>query len=408
MPKVDFSLRQPTADFYENPYVTYDELRLHEPLKRFDVGTAQESVFLTRYADVVAVYRMSGSVASSDKRVEFLPKYGQTPLFEHHTSSLVFNDPPSHTRVRKLLMGAMNQRAIARMEQGVNRLVDNLLDVMAEKKQVDLIADFCAAIPVDVIGNLLAVPLADRAPLRGWSLAILAALEPSLTPQMHALGNASVIQFSDYLKILLADRRKHPLNPDEDVLTRLIQGEGLADERLSEAELLHNCIFLLNAGHETTTNTLGNGFNALLDYPEQWQRLQVDRSCVNASIEEILRFESPLQLNNRRLLADAEIGGERFVAGTLLTLGVGAANRDPAEFDQPHSFDVGRKPNRHLAFGHSDHACAGMNVARLEARIAVDRFLQKFKSIARSAPAQRDLRVRFRGLKSLPVLLTMH
>jgi cytochrome P450 len=406
MPKGDFSLRQPTADFYENPYSTYDELRTSEPLKRLDMGTTQEAVFLTRYADVVSVYRLSGGIASSDKQVEFLPKFGRTPLFEHHTSSLVFNDPPLHTRVRKLLMGAMNQRAIARMELGVNRLVDNLLSQIAEKKQVDLIADFCAAIPVDVIGNLLAVPVADRAPLRGWSLAILAALEPSLTPEMHARGNAAVTEFTDYLKTLVADRRKSPLDPEEDVLTRLIQGEGFDGERLTEAELLHNCIFLLNAGHETTTNTLGNGFNALLDYPEQWQRLQADRSCVNSAIEEILRFESPLQLNNRRLLVDTDIGGERFAAGTLLTLGVGAANRDPIEFTQPHCFDVGRKPNRHLAFGHSDHVCAGMNVARMEARIAVDRFLQKFKTIERTAPAQRDLRVRFRGLKTLPVLLT--
>jgi cytochrome P450 len=340
--------------------------------------------------------------------VEFLPKFGRTPLFEHHTSSLVFNDPPLHTRVRKLLMGAMNQRAIARMELGVNRLVDNLLNQIAEKKQVDLIADFCAAIPVDVIGNLLAVPVANRGPLRGWSLAILAALEPSLTPEMQARGNAAVTEFMDYLKTLVADRRKNPLDPEEDVLTRLIQGEGFDGEQLTEAELLHNCIFLLNAGHETTTNTLGNGFNALLDYPEQWQRLQADRSCVNSAIEEILRFESPLQLNNRRLLVETDIGGERFGAGTLLTLGVGAANRDPAEFTQPHCFDVGRKPNRHVAFGHSEHACAGMNVARMEARIAVDRFLQKFKSIERAEPAQRDLRVRFRGLKTLPIFLTLH
>jgi cytochrome P450 len=402
---IDFNLVKPSEGFYENPYPTYDELRLHEPMKRINIGTQQEATFLTRYADVVSVYRLSGAIASSDKKVEFLPKFGESPLFEHHTSSLVFNDPPLHTRVRKLLMGALNQRAIQRMEQGVIELVDRLLNELVQKNQADLINDFCAAIPVDVIGNLLAIPVADRAPLRGWSLAILAALEPSLTPDMHASGNLAVSEFLAYLRLLVEDRTKHPLNPDEDVLTRLIQGEGFDGEKLSETELLHNCIFLLNAGHETTTNTLGNGFNALLTYPDQWQRLQSDKALVNSAIEEMLRYESPLQLNNRRLLAKAEIAGERFEAGTLLTLGVGAANRDPAEFANPHNFDVGRKPNRHLAFGHSEHACAGMNVARLEARIAVARFLSKFKSIERSAEPVRDLRVRFRGLKTLPVLL---
>jgi cytochrome P450 len=405
---IDFNLVKPSEGFYENPYPTYDELRLHEPIKRINTGTQQEATFLTRYADVVSVYRLSGAIASSDKKVEFFPKFGESALFEHHTSSLVFNDPPLHTRVRKLLMGALNQRAIQRMEQGVIELVDRLLNELVQKKQVDLINDFCAAIPVDVIGNLLAIPVADRAPLRGWSLAILAALEPSLTPEMHASGNSAVSEFLAYLKLLVEDRRKHPLNPDEDVLTRLIQGESFDGEKLSETELLHNCIFLLNAGHETTTNTLGNGFNALLAHPDQWQRLQLDKALVNSAIEEMLRYESPLQLNNRRLLATAEIAGERFEAGTLLTLGVGAANRDPAEFANPQHFDIGRKPNRHLAFGHSEHACAGMNVARLEARIAVARFSSKFKSIERSAEPVRDLRVRFRGLKTLPVLLQPH
>jgi cytochrome P450 len=405
---VDFSLSAPGADFYENPYPTYEALRLHEPIKRINAGTPQEAIFLTRYADVVSVYRLSGAIASSDKKVEFFPKFGSSPLFEHHTSSLVFNDPPLHTRVRKLLVGALNQRAIQRMEQGVIELVDRLLNELMQKNKADLINDFCAAIPVDVIGNLLAIPVADRAPLRGWSLAILAALEPSLTTEMHANGNSAVAEFLAYLKLLVEDRRKHPLNPDEDVLTRLIQGEGFDGEKLSETELLHNCIFLLNAGHETTTNTLGNGFNALLTYPDQWQRLQNDRTLVNSAIEEMLRFDSPLQLNNRRLMAATEIAGERFEAGSLLTLGVGAANRDPEEFANPHHFDIGRKPNRHLAFGHSEHACAGMNVARLEARITVARFLNKFKAIERSAEPVRDLRVRFRGLKTLPVLLHPH
>jgi cytochrome P450 len=400
-----FDLANPAAGFYLDPYPTYADLRQYQPRKRLVSPAGVASVFLTRYDDVVATYRLSGSVASSDKKIEFFPKFGETPLFEHHTNSLVFNDPPLHTRVRKLLLGAMNQRAIQRMEQGVTRLVDGLLDELVQKSQADLINDYCAAIPVEVIGNLLAIPQADRAPLRGWSLAILAALEPTLTPQMQLAGNKAVSEFLSYLKLLVADRTKNPLNPEEDVLTRLILGEGMGNERLSETELLHNCIFLLNAGHETTTNTLGNGFNALLDYPEQWERLRAAPSLIATAVEEILRFDSPLQLNNRRLLAETIIGGERFPAGYLVTLGVGAANRDPEEFADPNRFDIGRKPNRHLAFGHSDHACAGMNVARMEVRIALARFISRFDRIERAAPPVRDLRVRFRGLTQLPTTL---
>ena len=402
---MQFDLNNLSDAFYDDPFPVYKSLREQEPRKRMKIGTNHEAVFLTTYADVVQTYRLAASVASSDKRIEFAPKFGSTPLFDHHTSSLVFNDPPLHTRVRKILLGAMNQSAINRMQDGVTSLVNHLLDAIDPTQPVDLIEQFCAAIPVDVIGNLLSVPASDRAPLRGWSLAILAALEPALTPAMHERGNRAVTEFVSYFKTLIAHRRSHPLNPDEDVLTRLIQGEGGDGEMLTENELLHNCIFMLNAGHETTTNTLGNGLYCLAKYPDQWQRLQKDPSLVNTAIEEILRFESPLQLNNRRLSVDAEIGGEKFSAGTLLTLCIGAANRDSAEFVNPDCFDVARKPNRHLAFGHSDHACAGMNVARLEARIALGAFAKRFKRLELAAQPQRDRRARFRGLKHLMVQL---
>ncbi len=401
---VDFDLSKLPRAFYDNPYPTYARLRLHEPRKRFQTPSGAESVFLTRYQDVVAAYRLSGDIASSDKKVEFAPKYGEhSALYEHHTTSLVFSDPPLHTRVRKVLLGALNQRAIQRMEQGVVGLVERLLVPLEPGAPIDLIEEFCAAIPVDVIGNLLGVPNEDRGPLRDWSLAILGALEPQLTPAMHEAGNRAVLEFKRYLEGLIRDRRQHPLNPEEDVLTRLIQSEGLDGEKLSENELLHNCIFMLNAGHETTTNTLGNGLNALLDAPEQWALIKAEPATVSSAVEEILRYESPLQLNNRRLVTDAEIGGEIFEAGTLLTLCIGAANRDPEQFLNPDEFDVQRKPNRHMAFGHSDHACAGLNVARLEARIALGKFVEKFSRIERAARPERDLRVRFRGLKNLPV-----
>jgi len=364
-------------------------------------------VFLTRYDDVAAVYRLSQ--ASSDKRLEFAPKFGATPLFEHHTSSLVFNDPPAHTRVRRLMMGAVNQRAIQRMQTGLQALVARLIDRMTERaadgEPVDLITDYAAAIPIEVIGNLLAMPHAERAPLRDWSLAILSALEPVPSADVLRRGNQAVTDFCTYLRDLVARRRAAPLDPDEDVLTRLIFGEPEGG-RLDERELLHNCIFLLNAGHETTTNLIGNGMDALLRWPQQMQRLRQDPGLITTAIEEMLRYESPLQLNNRMLTEAAELAGHPFPAGTFITLGVGAANHDETRFPQAEQFDVGRTPNRHLAFGHGDHACLGMNVARLEGRIAVAGLLSRFTRIERAAPPVRDRRVRFRGFSALPVRLT--
>ncbi len=393
-----FRLTDPPPGFVDDPYPVYAALRRHAPVHPLGSG----AWLLTRHADVDAVYRSAD--VSSDKRREFAPKLGPgTPIYEHHTSSLVFSDPPLHTRVRRLLMGALNQRAIARMEPGLMTLVDALLDRMDGAAAPDLIEDFAARIPVDVIGNLLAVPPADRPPLRGWSLAILSALEPAPSPAVLAAANAATTDFLAYLRDLVADRRAHPGDPEADVLTRLIQGDG--GEHFTEPELLHNCIFLLNAGHETTTNLIGNGMHALLTHRDQLERLAADAALMPTAVEELLRFESPLQLNNRMTTAPMTIGGVDLPAGSFLTLAIGAANRDPDEFPQPDRLDLARKPNRHLAFGHGAHACAGMNVARLEARIAIGRLLARFPRIALTGAPTRDPRVRFRGLSRLPVTL---
>jgi len=399
-----FSLATPPPGFIDDPYTFYAALRSHAPVFELEPG----SLLLTRHADVLALYREAA--ASSDKQREFGPKFGAdppSPLFEHHTTSLVFSDPPRHTRVRRLLMGALNQRAIARMEAGVVALVDGLLDRLADLAAPDLIEDFAARIPVEVIGNLLDVPHAERAPLREWSLAILSALEPAPAPAVLVRGNSAVSEFLTYLRKLVADRARHPGDPEADVLTRLMNGDasGGQDGQLSEAELLHNCIFLLNAGHETTTNLIGNGLNALMTQRDQLDRLVAEPGLLPTAVEELLRFESPLQLNNRQLTAPVVIGGTERPAGTLITLGIGAANHDPAVFERPQKLDIARKPNNHLAFGQGAHACSGMNVARLEARIAIGRLLQRFARLAPAGAAERDRRVRFRGFKRLPVAL---
>jgi len=403
-----FDLRALPADFYANPYPVYAALREHEPLRRMPDG----SFFLTRHADLVAVYR-DAQTFSSDKKVEFEPKYGAaSALFEHHTTSLVFNDPPLHTRVRKLIMGALTRRAIADMEPGLVTLVDGLLDGIAAKGGGDLVEDFASAIPVEIIGNLLGVPHADRAPLRGWSLAILGALEPKLTPEQEALGNHSVREFTAYLRDLVADRRRRPGDPEHDVLTRLIGGETATD-KLSETELLQNCVFILNAGHETTTNLIGNALVALQERPAalagllpRMQALAHDAQGLEAllvpAVDEFLRFESSNQFSNRRALADTNIGGVDLPSGSLLTLCIGAANRDPAQFERPDELDLARRDNRHLAFGFGIHQCAGLSLARLEGRIAIGRFLQRFPDYRLSASPTRGGRARFRGFLKAP------
>jgi len=400
-PAIDgFTLADPPPGFIDDPYPVYAQLRTHDPVH----AIGDQQWLLTRYDDVSLLYR--SAAASSDKQREFTPKFGAgTPLHEHHTTSLVFSDPPLHTRVRRLLMGALNQRAITRMEPGVVALVDGLLDALAGRAHADLIEDFAAQIPVEVIGNLLDVPRDERSPLRGWSLAILSALEPAPAPEVLARGNAAVSDFVAYLRGLVAERRRHPGDPEADVLTRLIDGEH-DGERLSEIELLHNCIFLLNAGHETTTNLIGNGMHALLTHRDQLERLQREPALLGSAIEELLRFESPLQLNNRLLTAPVAFSTRELPAGAFVTLGVGAANRDPAQFESPDRLDIARKPNQHVAFGHGTHACSGMNVARLEARIAIGALVARFARIELAAAPRRDRRVRFRGFVELPVRLS--
>lgn len=405
-------LRALPADFLANPYPVYAALQQQSPIKRMPDG----SYFLTRHADLVAVYR-DAQTFSSDKKVEFGPKYNKAPynaapfalpgrdapLYEHHTHSLVFNDPPLHTRVRKLIMGALTRRAIDDLEPGLVVLVDGLLDRIAAQSGGDLIEDFASAIPVEIIGNLLAIPHADRGPLRAWSLAILGALEPSLTPEQEATGHRSVREFHDYLQGLVRERRLNPGNPDNDVLTRLIQGEN--GEQLSEIELLQNCQFLLNAGHETTTNLIGNALICLQEYPEAKAQLLRDMGAapgtstdfMNLAVEEFLRFESSNQLGNRRALRDCQVGGMDLPAGALVTLCIGAANRDPAQFDQPDQLNLQRTAGKHLAFGFGIHQCAGLSLARLEGRVAIGRFLQRFGHYRLTQAPVRGGRARFRG-----------
>lgn len=394
----NFVLAAVDLDFCRNPYPTYHALRQHAPLCRQPDG----SYLLTRYEDVRQV--MADPVTfSSDKRVDFRPRFGDSPLYEHHTTSLVFNDPPYHTRVRRLLGPFFAARTLRRMEESIGRMVDRLLDRAATVGRIDLVRDFALVIPLNLIGDLLGLPWDEREPLQHWAAAILGALEPVRTVAELADGNRAVEDAKSYLRDLIARKRRAPPEPHEvDVLWALIeaseQGEGL-----SELEILHNSIFMLNAGHDTTGSLIANGMDLLFRHPEQMARLQAEPALVKPAIEEMLRMESPLQIGNRRTTCDTEVAGVALPAGTYLHLGIAAANRDPQQFPEPDRFDISREPNRHLAFSHGIHTCAGNAVARMEANLAFGRLLQRFPTVRPVGPTVRPRRARFRVIESLEV-----
>ena len=401
----EFDLRKLSAEFLDDPYPTYRALRQFDPIHRMSDG----SCFLTRYDDCLAVYR-DADTWSSDKRVDFRPNFGDSLLYEHHTTSLVFNDPPYHTRVRRLLAPAFTPRALRALRPRVEALVDRLLESAAGRGEIDLISDFAAAIPVQLIGDMLGIPQDERGPLRGWSLAILGALEPVLSREKFDTGVAAVAEFKDYLHEIISSRLRTGNNDPAEILSTLIGASAFAagteeGERLSKLELIHNCIFLLNAGHETTTNLIGNAVDLLIRYPEAMSDLRAHPQLIETAIEEFLRMESSNQLGNRRAVRNTTLAGIDVGAGTYVHICIGAANRDPDQFSDPDRLDIRRQPNRHLAFATGIHACAGLSLARMEAQVAIGRLVRRFVRIERSGPFVRGARARFRGFASYPVRL---
>jgi cytochrome P450 len=399
-----FDLRRLDRAFLDDPYPTYRALREYAPVHRMADGTC----FLTRYDDLVEVYRDTRTW-SSDKTIQFKPAFGDSLLYEHHTTSLVFNDPPLHTRVRKLLAPAFTPRALNALRPRIEALVDRLLDTAAERGTIDLIEDFAAAIPVQLIGDMLGIPQAERGPLRDWSLKILGALEPVLTREQFEAGANAVAEFKGYLQELVARKLRDGASEPGEILTTLIGASAVAGaghgaaERLSELELLHNCIFLLNAGHETTTNLIGNSVDLLIRHPDALRELAEHPELIDTAVEEFLRMESSNQLGNRRATREAAIGGVNVPAGTYVHLCIGAANRDPAQFPEPDRLDLRRQPNRHLAFGFGIHTCAGNSLSRMEAQVGIGKLVRRFAAIERAGEFKRGGRARFRGFLRYPV-----
>ena len=392
-----FDLNTIGPEFIENPHPTLHALRAQAPVHFNRDGSA----YLTRYKDVVKVYASRDML--SDKKVEFGKKFGQCPLQQHHTTSLIFNDPPYHTVVRKLISSAFTPRKLAEFEPLIDGIVDRLLDRVQEMGTLDLIDDFAKVLPTEIISFMLGIPETYRARLRDYSLAILGALDPVVPQARLDAGNQAVIEFSEILNDLINHRRANPDGATQgEVLESLIFGEH-DGRRLTKEELIQNCIFLLNAGHETTTSMVGNSVCLLLDHPDEHRRLLADPSLITSAVEEFLRFESPLQIGNRLAGEDIDLGDVVLPKGTYIHTSIGAANRDPDQFPEPDRFDITRKPNRQIAFITGIHVCLGATLARVEGRIAIGKFVQRFPKLEQTGPRKRLPLARFRGYTGFPI-----
>lgn len=395
----DFDLNAISPLFIENPYPTLDMLRQESPVHENSDG----SVYLTRYQDCLAVYRSRDML--SDKTEAFGEKFGQCPLLEHHTTSLIFNDPPYHTVVRKLISGAFTPRKLREMEALIETIVDDLLDTIAEQNTIDMVADFGTILPTEIISFMLGIPKDFRQKLRGYSISILGALDPVVSNERMHAGNQAVSDFSEILNDLINYRRENPDSAQQgEVLESLIFGE-YEGRKLDQKELIQNCIFLLNAGHETTTSLVSNSVSLFLDHPEQHRKLLYDPTLIEGAVEECLRVESPLQIGNRQAVTDFTFGDHKINKGTYIHTSIAGANRDPSVFADPHKFDIERKNNKHIAFITGVHVCLGATLARMEGRIALGKLLTRFPNMQRDGDAERLPLARFRGFTRLPVKL---
>jgi len=394
----DFDIMNLPKDFVPRAYSYFEALRTDSPIHQNSDG----SYILTRYDDLVAVYR-NPEVWSSDKKVDFEPKFGASSLYEHHTTSLVFNDPPDHTRIRKLFQAAFTRKSLTALTPRICSLVDGYLDRLEDQGKSEIVADFSFRLPVEVVCDMLGVPSKDRALIRDWALLILGALEPVLTEKQFKDGCDAVDAFKAYLRDRIRDlRTERDPGREGEILTALVTAEENG-EKLTEIELLHQCIFLLNAGHETSTNMLSHGIHEMLRHPDQSQNLRDDPTLIDSAVEEILRYQAPIQINNRRATQDTELSGTSIPAGSTVHLMIGAANHDPNQFPDPEKFEIARRPNRHLSFGLGIHICAGNTLARMEGEIAFGKLFRRFPSLRLKAPVQLSNRVRFREITELQV-----
>ena len=365
-----------------DPYEKYRKLRALDPVHRLRLINAW---VLTEYEDVDAVLR--------DHR-RFSRVYRDS---DSEYRSLLNLDPPDHTRIRSLVSKVFTPRSVAELQPRIRQIVDDLLDAVEDRDRFDLIEAFAYPLPVIVIAEMLGVPAQDRDRFKFWSNDVALTVEPTVSDEQAALIKRSSENLIDYFDSIIDLRRS---DPRDDLITALIAAEEEGD-RLTHEELIAMLLLLLVAGNETTRNLIGNGTLAMLKHPDQLRRLRDDPDLMDSAIDEMLRYDSPVQLNGRMAIEDMEIGGKKIRAGQRVIGLLGAANRDPSVFTDPDKLDVGRREKSHISFGRGIHHCLGAPLAILEGRIAFASLLQRFSSIRLlREPEYRD-QVVLRGVKEL-------
>ncbi|HWE64995.1 MAG TPA: cytochrome P450, partial [Chloroflexota bacterium] len=385
----------------QNPYALYQQLRTEGPVRP---GEANGWVVTGYAAAQAALHDARLSAERMNIDLSWLPAQEQArvaPVARAITRQMLWLDAPDHTRLRSLVTKAFTPRVLEAMRARIQAIVDDLLDQVQAAGRMDVIRDVAYPLPAIVIAELLGVPPADRDRFKEWSDAFVAFLDGgTLTPETALQALLHIGDFVRYFHTMVQERRVHPR---DDLLQALIAAEERGDT-LSEEELLTNCVLLLAAGHETTTNLIGNGLLALLRNPDQLQQLAEDPSLAPSAINELLRFDSPVQLTDRIAIADLTLGGMQVSAGQYVTVVLGAANRDPAQFPDPDRLDLRRQDNRHLAFGYGSHFCLGAALARMEGQIAFTTMLRRLSDMRL---ATEDLSWRhsvvFRALEALPI-----
>ena len=379
----------------QDPYPAYAGLREKSQAHRSRLMNAW---IFGRHRDVELVLR-DWQRFSSDSRKAKIPGK-RTVMPDPGTPSMLSLDPPDHRRLRGLVSKAFTPRAVNALEPHIRSLMHELLDGIDDLSGFDLMEAVARPLPVIVIAEMLGVPVEDRPRFRNWSDRRARILEPTISAEERADAVLAGGDLDAYFAPLIEERRA---DPQDDILSGLVQAEEQGD-RLDEPEMTALLRLLLVAGNETTVNLIGNGMLALLRHPEQLQRLREDPSLIPSAVEELLRYDSPVQLDLRRIVEDCEVNGFPVKRGEDMVLLIGSANRDPEQFEDPDRLDVGREGNSHISFGRGIHACIGAPLARLEGRIAIEVLLERFSSIRLSGPPARFRpSVVLRGLESLPV-----
>jgi cytochrome P450 len=397
-----------STEFLRNPYPVYDELRANDPIH----WSAENGYWiLTRYADVVAQVQndrlSSNRIGAHQGRMPEAAKEHFRPLFTAVGSWMLMIDPPDHTRLRALVSKAFTPGVVENMRALVQKLVDEMLANVKERGHMDVMTDLANPLPAIVIAEMLGVSGTDQQQFKAWSDDIamgLGGIDIARSKEelfsLYDLAQKSFIALADYFRVKVAELRA---KPSDNLLSALIQAEEQGD-RLSESELFANCVLLMIAGHETTTNLIGNGMLALLRNPEQKNRLAQNPEAIVSAVEELLRYDSPVQKMGRIALNDLNIGGKQIKQGDLVCVSYAAGNRDPEQFASPAQLDITRKPNRHLAFGHGLHYCVGAALARLEGQIAINTILSRMPGLRlETEELEWNRNLTLRGLKSLPV-----